>query len=204
MAEPADLEELASLYRRWEPEELVRAIGEEASTYSPEALALLRQELASRGLRPGQLEAAVSGPRAAERERLRGVRGFLALMVFDIGSRSLLSLFVVVRLLSAQPRRTEILLALLAAFMGLYGLLVCVLLVRRRPRAPREAAAWFALLLATCLVLVYSLWQDGSLRWPAAFLFYPALWLLYLWKSRRVKITFGPPPEPAPDLAAFD
>jgi hypothetical protein len=207
MEQPVNLEELASRYRTWETADLLRATTVEASTFPAEALALLREELERRGNTPAELDA-VSGTLAVERERLRGVKGFLALMVLGIGLTSAATLLAAIGAAGRHPLASSSTYALAWAAVGLSGLGTCVLLLRTNPRAPRIAAGWFVLFLV--VGLAFSLagwWLSGQFPWRIALrsLIYPLVWLEYLRVSKRVKVTYSSPrPREPVSTAAFE
>jgi hypothetical protein len=203
MAEAVGGEELAARYRTWQTADLLRATTVEASTYSPEALVLLHRELVHRGCAPAEPQSMLSA--FDERAELRGVKGFLALMVFAIGLRSVLELVQAAIFVSGQLSIGGAVLSLVHGSLGLFGLATGVLLLRVDRRAPRIATAWFiALLVAYVAMLLFVYWISGQVRWRsgAPSLFFPLVWLEYLRLSRRVKATYGSPLPPEAAAAA--
>ena len=202
MAERVDMKDLAARCRCWGTGDLVQATTVEASTYTPDELALLRKELESRPA------AAPFGPEPPMFKSigsdLRGVGGFLALMVLDIGLASVSTLFKAIRVLGQSP-----FVALINGSLAAYGVLVCWLLISIDRRAPRAAAIWYVLILILSLsVVAFSgLTRNLVVALGLAFVLavYPIVWLSYLRFSDRVKITYGPArPQPAVETEVFD
>jgi hypothetical protein len=141
---------------------------------------------------------------------LRGVRGWLALMIFGMALTSCANLFDAVQILAA-PRSLYILVLLITAVeaaISAFGLFTCVLLLRQKPYAPAVAVAWFLALGAVFLSGAgFGYMFTGQLRaaWFRGFI-YVAVWLAYLARSRRVRVTYRRVRQvsPRPDTAAFD
>jgi hypothetical protein len=189
MAESVDQGHLASRYRRWETADLVRATTVEASNYRPEALAALRHELERRQPIPEALQDTLG----SLEDRLRGVRGLLALMVFAIGLESVNLLLEVIRDFQRYSLVTAIITSLIKGGLGLFGLFTCRLLLHIDPHAPRVATVWFMLVMAVSVVSLAARLLTGKAHPAAADVVRldPLLWLLYLQMSKRVKITYG-------------
>ncbi|HVR12059.1 MAG TPA: hypothetical protein VMW75_28710 [Thermoanaerobaculia bacterium] len=206
MAEPID-QELASRYRRWETADLVRATTVDAADYRPEALVALRHELECRQPIPEAVEETPDPPDPPE-DRLRGVGGLLALMIYAIGSHSVDFLREGIRIFQPYLLATANIAGLIIGSLGLFGLASCWLLLRIDPRAPRSATRWCLLVTAAGVVALAVRLLTGKAP-PAdalAFPFDTLLWLVYLKFSQRVEITYGSPgrQEIAETVAAFE
>lgn len=166
--------------------------------YTAEALELMKAELARRNCSaPNQQELLETVTRESDEEArsLTGVRGLLALMVLVIAANSIIALaragsFV----FQGSPLRDLWFFIVLDACQGAFGIVVCALLVSRRPRAPRYAAMWFLLAMTTSIaVFMYSYLYAGQVAaYPLSILAAGALWLSYLSTSKRVKATYKP------------
>jgi hypothetical protein len=193
---PIAREELTARYRTWPSNDLLRAVTIEPHEYTAEALELINDELARRNCSAPQrqeLLETLTSESAEETRSFTGVRGFLALMVLVIAANSITALaragsFV----FQGSPLLVPWVLILIGACQGVFGLVVCALLISRSPRAPRYAATWF--LLAMTIGVVASLYSyfytDQAGAYPLSILVASALWLSYLSTSKRVKATY--------------
>lgn len=213
---PIVREELVARYRTWPSNELLRAVTIEPHEYTAEALELINDELVRRNCSAPQREELLETVTRESGEEVRsftGVRGFLALMVLVIAVNSIIVLARAGSLIvQGSPLLVPRLFILVGAFQGIFGLVVCALLISRSPRAPRYAATWF-LLAMTIIVAgsLYSYFYSGQAGgYPLSGLVVSALWLSYLSTSKRVKATYkskdfgdndalSPSPEPQAD-----
>ncbi|MES1244804.1 MAG: hypothetical protein ABUT39_24565 [Acidobacteriota bacterium] len=189
-------EELATRYRAWSDEDLLRAATIEPHEYTAEALELINSELARRNCSvPQRQELLEAVTKAADEEAgsLTGVRGSLALMIVVIAFNSIA---VLVRAGSYVFQGGSLLAPLLftiaGACLGVFGLVVSAFLIGRNPRAPRHAATWFLLTMTfSVAVFFYSYLYTGQTgAYPLGTLAVCAVWLAYLSTSKRVKATY--------------
>jgi hypothetical protein len=203
MSEPTDWnqdeEALAEVYRRWQTEDLVRAVTADAAEYTPEALRRLRQELARRDVAAEEQQAVAEQEKERGR-KLVGIRGWLGFFLLLLGSNSLRVLWIFFPL-AVTPGMAPLLRAYMLGrvALGVLGIAACVLLVARTRRTPQWAAAW---LILNMILGVASIAFTGDPLSAASPLLAGALWLSYLSMSKRVKATYGEAPdEDEPDLS---
>lgn len=192
-------QKLATRYSAWPSEDLLRATMVEPHQYTAEALELMSNELERRNCplpqRQELLETIARGS-AEEDRRFTGIKGLLALMIFVIAGNSIVLLAGAANgAFQGSSSLGPWLLTVAQACQGIFGLVVCTLLVRKSSQAPRHAASWF-LLNATVTVAVFLDFSLGSGqiqsgRYPLTTALSCALWLTYLSTSKRVKATYS-------------
>lgn len=195
---PIAREELVARYRAWTSEDLLRAATVELGQYTAEALELINDELARRNCSAPQrheLLETVTRENDEEAKKFTGVRGFLALMVFLIAFNSIA---VLARagsyVFQDSPLLDSWFFIITGACQGIFGLVVCALLISRNPRAPRYAATWFllAMTFSVAAFLYFYFYASQAGAYPLSTLVACALWLTYLSTSKRVKATYKP------------
>ncbi|HVT16323.1 MAG TPA: DUF2569 family protein [Thermoanaerobaculia bacterium] len=187
----ADLD-LAARYRSWETDDLVRAATVEAESYTPEALEAIGRELGRRGHSTDPASLTVAGLRPATEEAPRGLGGLLLVLIIVLACNSVVALVYGADVFDASHSLFDRLTAAGAACIGAYGILCCVLLLRKDRRAPSRAAGWFVSSAVLAIVVsLYKYFVAGSLD-PIMFTFInTGIWLTYLSKSKRIKATYG-------------
>jgi hypothetical protein len=186
-----DEESLAAVYQTWETEDLVRAVSVETSSYMPEALHLLRQELERRNVTTAEQLDLAETAEAQRQENLVGVKGWLRFFVVVLTLNSLVLIFV-----SPSPwipgLSLSVRLLFAAPLLGLLGLVTSVLLVKSHPRAPNWAMAW--LILNIFIGMGSKFFANGSTSLLST-LAGGILWLRYFSVSKRVKATYVEGPD---------
>ncbi|HEX4953627.1 MAG TPA: hypothetical protein VF017_09580 [Thermoanaerobaculia bacterium] len=132
----------------------------------------------------------------AEHNPYVGVRGLLALMTVMVALTSFISIMgSSVAFDGAQPGPVRAF-ALSGGVLGLYGTVVCLLLLARNPSAPTHAWAWWALSLAVLVANSLYAWLVAGQPRPLALgsMALCGVWLAYLASSQRVRATYGGPP----------
>ena len=196
------LERTKEIYKDWGTSELVQAIRLESSDFEDEALELMKQELHDRGITKEEeawferrLYETINVARAKE----TGLRGSLLVFVvfhaltsvsFALSGLYLLTLGV------RQPASLESVAGgLLSICLSCYGFFTLNLLIRKRTTAPRHAfGIWSSLLFLTILSPVVN-WDGtesfvGMLESLLQQSLWPAVWLLWIETSPRVKNTY--------------
>jgi hypothetical protein len=187
----------SSIYLSWSDEELLRAAGPEREEYRPEAIASIETELARRDLDAPRREQLLQSIDQEDERRLRdltGVRGWLLFFALVVLVNSLPLVFGGVLRILLNPQVGISSLPWLA--VGAYGCYAFVLLVRKRPSAPRHAARWILALFGVLVLhagFVY-LTSRQLVLMPLFGLPY-VLWFEYLQRSKRVAATYGRPPQ---------
>ncbi|MEP7013345.1 MAG: DUF2569 family protein [Acidobacteriota bacterium] len=191
----ADREERVARYRAWETEELIRAVRFDWNGYTPEALALIEEELAARNhpvVERRDLEVVAADLQGRDLQRLTGIKGWLLLLVLIILINSSFALFGAAKSLR-HPPPVEWAFAFLTGGFGLFGLATFVLLLTKHRLAPEYAKALFL------LAMTISLLQAFYFKSPGWFPSFPladtmqggVFWIAYLSVSKRVKMTYG-------------
>jgi hypothetical protein len=208
MAENDDLAVLASRCSTWETAELVRATTDEASNYTPESLAVFRRELERRGATEAAPPRLVFSSFTPENDSLRGVGGWLVWMILGIALSSVLASVEAIRFIVNGLTGPNLLGVALDAAIAILGLLSCVMLVRQRPNADRIALGWFILnvvLVGFFLAATLALGRNVRASTFASSLAESLIWITYLRKSERVRLTYrSPRPQPEVPVEAFD
>jgi len=187
----ADMD-LAARYAKWETEDLARAATAQASEFTPDALTVMRQELERRGQVAGPEPLPATGATAAGVGPI-GVGGLLRLFVFLLGMGSIEAMGGAPGVLDGSRGAASRLMAAAWGWTGAYGIVCCVLIMRRDRRAPGWAALWLVAVVVLSFVdslhdyFVLGTFTSGFL----SAILYCGIWLTYLSKSRRVRATFG-------------
>ncbi|HXO42135.1 MAG TPA: DUF2569 family protein [Thermoanaerobaculia bacterium] len=186
--------DLAATYARWDTEDLVRAATTAAFEFTPEALTAMRQELERRGYTAGPEQAMAAGAPTVFEQVPTGIGGILLLFIVILGVESIRTLVAWVGALGALHHPVGRLIAVAWTCIGAYGLICCVLLVRKDRRAPRLAALCFiAMVVVGVLNALHNYFVMGILRTPFLLRIgvHSGIWLTYLSISKRVKATYG-------------
>jgi hypothetical protein len=190
--------ELEARYRAWSSEDLLRAATIEPHEYTAEALELLNSELARRDCSAPQrqeLLEAVTRETDEKAKTFTGVRGFLALLIVLITVNSIVALARAESLAFQDSHLPAPWFSIIpGACQGVFGLVVCALLIGRSQRAPRYAATWFLLNMTYSVTsFFYFYFYAGQADvYRLSNLIACALWLTYLSTSKRVKATYKP------------
>jgi len=188
-----DEESLAAVYQTWETEDLVRAVTVDAASYTPEALSRLHRELERRNVATAEHQILLETAEAERRsESLVGVRGWLRFFVVILSLNSLTLLLTVPAPWSPGYSLSGRVLLSSTVLLGLLGLVIGFLLVRRYRWAPRWAIAWLLLNLATGIGSIF--FANGSPS-SASTLVSSLVWIRYFQVSKRVKATYAETPE---------
>jgi hypothetical protein len=186
--------DLAATYARWDTEDLARAATTEAFEFTPEALTAMHQELERRGYTTGPEQAMAAGAPTNFEPVPTGIGGTLLLFIVILGVESIRTLLAWVRVLGALHHPVGRLIAVAWTCIGAYGLICCVMLVRKDRRAPSLAALFFIAMVVLGVVnSLHNYFVMGTLR-PLSLLrigVHSGIWLTYLSISKRVKATYG-------------
>jgi len=170
-----------------------RTAGPDREEYRPEAITLIEEELARRNLDDVERDRLVQNIAQERREQeLESVRGWLLFFALVVLGNSLPLVFDVAFYLGRNLLTGA--LALPAFSVGVYGCYVFVLLVRKRPTAPRHAARWVIAMSGLTLFsagMVYL--KRGEIILTPLYGLAQLAWLGYLGSSKRVLATYGRP-----------
>ncbi len=205
MTTQAAREEMVARFRAWETEDLIRAAKIDSHGYTPEALALIAEELATRNDSVDQLhelEEVVAESHDREVQQLTGIKGWLLVLVLVVANGSATSLVNAARSIRQVPSEMQVF-AFIAGAYGVFGLVTLGLLLSKHRRAPGFARTLFLSAMAISLVeAFYFYYREWRVHFfPLATMASGALWFTYLSVSKRVKATFRiQPPENRPIL----
>ncbi len=119
-------------------------------------------------------------------QRLIGVRGWLLVFVVLVLGNSLISIAIGLAGLKEKPA------LILMLAIGVYGCYVFGLLVSKKGSAPKHAAGWLIAELVLTILYAVLLYLETRETTPVpAYAIGILVWLLYLKRSKRVKITYG-------------
>ena len=179
-----------SAYSTWTTDQLVRATTIAREDYLDDAVEGMLQELERRGVTPGErqaLENEAARAKVGEIRAVTGVRGFLVFFLAVVALNTLTALASGIRLMAAGAPLAAVL-AIPIIGVSVYGGFAFVLLITRRPDAPRHARNW---LIATFLV---NLMVALIIRTMIGYLLFQSMgalvWIAYLSQSKRVAATY--------------
>ena len=190
-------EELSTLYGKWSTEDLVRASTVQRGEYMPESMLLIEAELSKRNVPfedHQQIEQKVVSDERSREVSLTGIRGWLIVFLLVVFFNSLFMIIKGIAGLSHTGEPISYILIAPEPLLGLYGLFVLFLLLRRTKAAPTHTSWWiitcfiYSLLLVIVLSLISGKIILKGIMGTAVF---ALVWLHYLQHSKRVAYTYG-------------
>ena len=161
----------------------------------PESMLLIERELRKRNVPledQQQIERTVVSDERLREASLTGVRGWLIVFCLSVFFNSLLMLIRGIAELGQAGQAIVFILIVPEPLLGVYGLVVLFLLLRRRIAAPKHASRWLisCFIYSLLVVIVLSL-MAGKLILTGIPGVAAVVWLTYLQNSKRVAYTYG-------------
>jgi hypothetical protein len=163
----------------------------------PEAMLLIEAELRTRNVpldNQQQIEQKVVTDERSREVSLIGVRGWLIVFCLVVFFNSLCMVGKGIAGLSQAGGPISFILIVPEALLGVYGLFVLFLLLRKRITAPVHASRWliFCFIYSLLLVIVLSLIaRKLILTGILGASVFALVWLTYIQNSKRVAYTYG-------------
>jgi hypothetical protein len=197
MEEPMKEDELSTLYGKWSTEDLIRASTVKRDEYMQESMLLIEAELRKRDVPLGdqeQIEQKVVSEERSREVSFTGVRGWLIVFCLVVLFNSVFMVLKGIVELSQAGETITLMLVVPEPLLGVYGLFVLFLLLRRRKTALVHASRWliscfiYSLLFVIALSLIAGkLILTGILGTTL----FALVWLTYIANSKRVAYTYG-------------
>ncbi len=191
--------EMEKRYMSWSTEDLIKATTVEKADYEPDSIIFMSKELQRRGVSSDEVnvrQADVEQKIKSEDQKLSGLGGFLLLFLIIFIFNLILAFvqgFSILANASTQLNVLSLSLSIPQFIIGVYGVYIFFLLVRKKYNAPSHTIRWLILSAAVSFLSgILLFYISGKLEFSIISPFVFALiWLTYFTNSKRVAITYG-------------